>query len=60
MGTGRWPGLSAEHYVSYTGNESLMVITMSRMSRTSGITEGLCGLFDGQSGQKFKKELSSV
>ena len=41
MRTERWPELSAEHEVRYTGNEKFLVITMSR---TSGVTEGLYGL----------------
>ena len=39
--TGRWYELSAEHEVRYTGNESFLVMTMSK---TSGVAEGLYGL----------------
>ena len=42
--TGRWSKLSVEHKFRYTGNERLLVITMSK---TSGVAEGLYGLVVG-------------
>jgi len=44
MRTGRWSELGAEHDVTYTGNESFFVITMSR---SSGVIKGLYGLMVG-------------
>ena len=57
MSTGRWSELIAEHEVRYTGNESSLVITMSK---TSGVAEGLYGLVVGVSGPKMRHEFSSA
>jgi len=57
MRTGRWSELSAEHEVRYTGNESFLVITLSR---TSGVTKGLYGLVVGESGPKIRQEFPSA
>jgi hypothetical protein len=43
MSTGRWPELSAEHVVRYTGEVSFLAITMSKIS---GVTKGLYGSVD--------------
>jgi len=52
MKTGRWSESSEEHEVSYTGNESLLVITMYR---TSGVTEALYGFVFRESGPKSSR-----
>jgi len=57
MRTGRWSNLSAEHEVRYTGNDMLLVITMSR---TSGVTEEMYGLVVGEPGLKIRQEFSSA
>jgi hypothetical protein len=57
MRTGRWPELSAEHDVRYTGNERFLVIAMSR---TSVETEELYGLVVGESSPKIRQEFSSA
>ena len=57
MRTGSWSELSAEHEVRYTGNEKFLVITMSR---TSGVTKGLCGLVVGEFGPKIRQEFPSA
>jgi hypothetical protein len=36
MSTGRWSELSAEHEVTYTGDERFWVITMSKTSAAAG------------------------
>jgi len=45
--TGRWSALSTKHDVRYTGNKSFLFI---RMSKTSGVAEGLNVLEVGKSG----------
>jgi len=57
MSTGRWSELSAEHEVSYTGNEGFLVITMFR---SSGLPDGLYGLVFGKSVSKIRQEFSSA
>ena len=57
IGTGRWYELRAEHEVRYTGNESFLVITMSR---TSGLSKGLYGLVVGDSGSKIRQKVPSA
>jgi len=57
MRTERWSELSAEREVRYTGNERVLVITMSK---TSGVAEGLYRLVAGESGPKFRQEFSSA
>ena len=52
-----WSELSAEHEVRYTGNDRLLVMTMSK---TSGVTEGLYGLVVGKNGQNIRQEFSSA
>jgi hypothetical protein len=52
-----WSELSAEQYVRYTRNERFLVIAMSK---TSGVTEELCGFMVGQTGPKIRQEFSSA
>jgi len=53
MRTGRWSELSVEHEVRDTGNESFLVIAMSK---TSGVADGYYGLVVGESGPKIRDE----
>ena len=57
MSTRRWSELSAEHEVRYTGDDSFLVITMSK---TSGVAEGLYGLVVVVSSPKIRQEFSSA
>jgi hypothetical protein len=50
MCTGRLSELSAEHEVSNTGDERILVITMSK---TSGVAEVLFGMVVGVAGPKI-------
>jgi hypothetical protein len=63
MSNGRWSELSAEHKVRYTGDERLLVITMSK---TSGVAEVLYNPYNpfiivlfGTSCPKVRREFSA-
>jgi hypothetical protein len=47
MSIGKWSELSAEHEAKYNGDETFLVLTMSK---TSGVSEGFYGLVVGVSG----------
>jgi len=57
MSTGRWSELSAEHEVKYTGDESFLVITMSKESE---VAKGLYELVVGVSGPKIRQVFPSA
>ena len=54
---GKWSELSAEHEVTYTGNERFLVMTMSK---TAGVADGLYGLVVGEFGPTIRHEFSSA
>ena len=57
MSTGRWSELSAEHEVKYTGDESFLVITMSKESE---VAKGLHELVVGVSVPKIRQVFPSA
>jgi len=57
MRTGRWPELSAEHEVRYTGIERFLVIAMSRIT---GVNEGVYGLWLGSAVHRSDSVFASL
>jgi hypothetical protein len=55
--SGRWPELSAEHEVRYTGKGRSFV---TAISKTSGVADVLYGIVVGVSGSKIRQELPSA